>query len=120
MTDPKFTDIYKPRRIKLEAWAAEVMRSEVGQEAIKRGIASWLWDWCVKQRQPRMEFPSSLLDQLGKRDAKWQQDMARSAAGSPGPLTNGEVPIENAKRWADLGLEMNKRREASIAGEYRR
>ena len=109
---PKFTDIYKPRRIRLEAWAAEIMRSEIGQEAIRRGIASWLWDWCVKQRQPRLELPSSLLGQLGKRDAKWQQDMAQAAAGSPGPLTNDEVPTENAKRWANsyLGAEARKAR----------
>ena len=120
MSEPKFTDIYKPRRIKLEAWAAEIMRSEIGQEAIRRGIATWLWDWCVKQRQPREGLPSNLLDYLGKRDAQWQRGMAKAAAGSSGPLTSNETPSAETKGWANLGLDVNKRRETTLAAEYGR
>ncbi len=102
----------------MQAWAAQVMRSPIGQESIRRGIASWLWDWCLDQKHPRQQLPSSLLDQLGKRDAQWQQDMAKAAAGSPGPLTNNECPNERAKGWANLGIETNQRREKALAIEY--
>ena len=104
----------------IEGWARQVMRSEIGQEAIRRGIASWLWDWCIKQRQPRGGLPSNLLDQLGKRDTQWQQSMAKAAAGSPGPLTSNETPSAETKGWANLGLDVNKRREVSLAAEYGR
>jgi len=99
-----------------ERHASKLLRSSLGRQAIELGIASWLEDWA--KRFPDQDPPAGLLDQLKSRDDAWQRKMSTVAAGAPSDWTAGERPIKTAQDWANLGLEVNKRREASLAEIY--
>ncbi len=101
-----------------ERHAAALLRSDLGQEAIQRGVASWLWDWAMKN--PDRDPPAGILDQLQRRDRELHEQLSYAAAGEPGPLTMNEMPAEPAKDWAIFALAQIKRREASMATWYGR
>ncbi len=99
-----------------EKRAAALLRSDLGQQAIAQGVASWLWDWAMKN--PDRDPPADILAALKSRDAEMHKHLSLAAAGEPGPLTMNETPADPAKDWAIFALEQMKRREASMATWY--
>lgn len=109
----KFADIYKA-----ENRAKQILRSDLGQQAIDQGVASWLWDWAVKN--PYRDPPADILKRLKRRDEENHKNLSLAAAGVAGPLTMNETPADSAKDWAIFALAQIKRREASMATWYGR
>lgn len=119
LAGPERTDKSAHQR-KMVEWADDLMKTDIGQQAIRMNIASWLWDWAIERRQPIEELPVGLLAQLKSKHDKWYEDISRAAARAAGPLTNGEQPADTAVMWAKAGLENNQRREARYARQFGR
>lgn len=116
---PRFSDIYKQNwraKVDAEKRAAAIMRSEIGQQAIRESLASYLWDWAMKN--PDRDPPGHILEELRQQEEKLHRNLSLAAAGEPGPLTANETPTEASKGWAAFALEQIKRREDTIASRY--
>jgi hypothetical protein len=97
--------------------ASKLLQSPLGQQAIEMGIASWLWDWAIKN--PDRDPPGDILSQLKHRDEELHKGLSLAAAGEPGPLTMDETPADPARQWAAFSIKQIAHREQQFAsGKY--